>query len=565
MATLGHPRTLKREQRVLTQITRNANDHWRHLSDAASAEGRRRCADAGLTAEQTEAALGLATRWLGVLTADAPGAGKTATMKGLRLLAPEGQAIVGLAVSTAAARRLGDAASLPAANIAAALTAAANIATARNADERARRHAESQASLPNGGCWIIDEASMVSTSRLEQLLALGTERGAQIILAGDPAQLDPISGGAGIFGAAVARVDIPTERLRTIRRPRDRWEADAWARLADGDASALSDFAAHGRFLGAGDADEGDNAINQIVAMWMAASSDHAPSISDDTPEGVRRLLERRTAKLDDDLRQLATADQAAKEAGDDKIRKRAQRRIGTPGRLDPLAIAYTNADVDRINAAIRNAANPRPDAAAAPKRDRPRKLGRHNIQLDWTDDHGAEHTWEFRVGDIVMTTRNDNTIKTDKNNTIANTQRWHVAGIFGDAIRLASLEGHGHVYLPERYWRSVDAKTGRPPLQLGYAATLYKAQGASVDVSFCLDSHHINRPGLLVGLTRSRWGSWLIGAGSDTDVAASAHQAHRRPGNQTAAIDAHRLGREAGGLTPEEAAILDTGKGLHI
>ena len=544
--------TIEREQRVMQWITAGTNDQWRTFTTPERAEARRRLAEAGLSDEQAEAALALVCRRIGILTADGPGAGKTATMAGVALLAPLGQAVVGLAVTEKATRELAAKADIPAANIARALHAVDAVATARSDTERQRRLEAVQEVLPAGGCWIIDEASMVNTIQLERLGELARHQRAQVIIAGDPAQLDPIEGGSGIFDAAVARVEIPTERLVTIHRPRDAWEAPAWKALTAGDEAALGDFAAHGRFVGIGaendDATNATSAIDEIVAMWTAATADEAPAVDDDTPEGVRRVAARRAAKRDDARHEIAHqghVDPSVVTAGD----------LEGTDKLTPLAIAFTNTDVDALNQALRDATNPPPAAPAKPKRGRPRKPLRDHAEVHWVDEHGHQHTWQFRVGDTVMTTRNDHTIVTTEQKTIANSRRWRLTAISGDRLKLASLDGEGLVELPASYWQRCDSRTGRPHLQLGYAATIYRSQSATVDLTLCLDSHHLNKPSLLVALTRAQWGGYLIGEGTDRDVHASAIAAHRRLGNLSAAVEAHRLGVQAGGLTPEQAA----------
>ena len=126
------------------------------------------------------------------------------------------------------------------------------------------------------------------------------------------------------------------------------------------------------------------------------------------------------------------------------------------------------------------------------------------------------------------------------------------LTAISGDRLKLESLDGEGRVELRRSYWARCDRRTGRPSLSLGYASTVYKAQGRTVDAAVGLSGPYLDAPGLYVAMTRGRWGSILVGEGTDDDVIEAAEAALRRPGHLTAASEMHRLGVEAGGEVPQ-------------
>ena len=388
--------------------------------------------------------------------------------------------------------------------------------------------------LPPGGTWIIDEASTVGTEQWRQLLRLADRRGAQIIAIGDPAQLDSVPPG-GIYAALVARLDIPSEYLETVRRFRSPWEAKASLRLRAGDHDAVATYAANGRILGAGSEAGAD--IDAIAAMWAAATADDPPD--GDLPAGVARIAEMRRAKREEARQQIADddgIDPADVTDGD----------LQGADVLDTLVVATTHIEVDALNGALRDAA----------RRGRPAPPDSDGVGIDWTDAHGTDHRWRYHVGDIVMTTDNDRTIRTTTRDTITNGRRWRITAISGDRIKLDSLDGQGAMELPAHYWKACDPKTGRPQLPHGYASTVYRSQGRTSDVALCLSGPALTAPGLYVGMTRGRWGSILVGQGTDADVAAAAVDALGRAGHLASASEQHRLGLQAGGEIPRRPGL---------
>ncbi|MBB3750814.1 conjugative relaxase-like TrwC/TraI family protein [Mycolicibacterium sp. BK634] len=86
---------------------------------------------------------------------------------------------------------------------------------------------------------IIDEAGMVGTDDLRQLLAATTQAGAKTVLVGDASQLAPVKARGGMF--AQLCTDLPwTQRLSEVWRMSDPGERTASLALRDGEPPARS-------------------------------------------------------------------------------------------------------------------------------------------------------------------------------------------------------------------------------------------------------------------------------------------------------------------------------------
>lgn len=182
---------------------------------------------AGLSADQQRAVGAVAASpWLvQVLTAPA-GAGKTTSLRALREAAHAGGigrvvvvAPTGRAVDVALAEGAADTGS----------TVAAALADLR----------QGRWQLDGGTLLLVDEAGMVGTPALRELLAAATGAGAKTVLVGDPHQLAPVRSRGGMFAELVA--DLPwTQHLSAVWRMADPGERDASLGIRDGDGAALA-------------------------------------------------------------------------------------------------------------------------------------------------------------------------------------------------------------------------------------------------------------------------------------------------------------------------------------
>src|SRR5262249_15035738 len=90
---------------------------------------------------------------------------------------------------------------------------------------------------------VIDEAGMVGSRQMRQVLAQAEKQGAKVVLVGDPEQLQAIEAGAS-FRAISERAGYI--ELTDIRRQREAWQKEATREFATGQTEqALSRYREH--------------------------------------------------------------------------------------------------------------------------------------------------------------------------------------------------------------------------------------------------------------------------------------------------------------------------------
>ena len=164
------------------------------------------------------------------------------------------------------------------------------------------------------------------------------------------------------------------------------------------------------------------------------------------------------------------TADQD--EARTDLVAQWAKDTAAYPGQ-SRFVFAYTNRDVDRLNEALRQVRQQRGELGAA-----------HHF----TTKHGAA---DFSTGDRVQFTG------TDKAKGLFNGEAGTVQEIDGDTLTVA-IDGPGNRAV------SFDAETFRD-FRHGYAGTIYKGQGRTLDQTYLFHSEHWRASSSYVALTRHR------------------------------------------------------------
>lgn len=102
-------------------------------------------------------------------------------------------------------------------------------------------------------------------------------------------------------------------------------------------------------------------------------------------------------------------------------------------------------------------------------------------------------------VGDTIVTRRNDRRLSVFAGHDfVKNGDRWNVEGINEDgSLQVRHVEHGGTVTLPAEYVRE--------NVELGYALTVHRAQGATVDTSHALIDSRADRAAAYVGLSRGR------------------------------------------------------------
>jgi conjugative relaxase-like TrwC/TraI family protein len=182
------------------------------------------------------------------------GTGKTSALAAANEAWTEsGIPVVGVAVARRAAHELEHSAGIPSTSVAAVL-----------------RRPEA---IPSRGVVVLDEAGMVGTRPLAELVARAEAARAKLVLVGDHRQLPALEAG-GALRTLAARLDPIV--LRENRRQREAWERDAVELLRDGSVDeALEVYATSGRlFVG----ERGDDVMRKLVSDWHAAG-DPAESV----------------------------------------------------------------------------------------------------------------------------------------------------------------------------------------------------------------------------------------------------------------------------------------------
>ncbi len=287
---------------------------------------------------------------------------------------------------------------------------------------------------------VVDEAAMLDSRVTGELLAEAKRAGAKVILTGDDRQLASIERG-GLF-TELRRTHGAAE-ITEVTRQRVDWQRQAARDLAEGrfDA-AVQAFDRHGAVTWTADAETSRAAL---VTRWKA------DSLAD--PQASR------------------------------------------------FVFAYTNVEVDRLNAELRQV-----------RRDRG-ELGSPDVVL--TTKHGEA---AFAVGDRVQFT------DTAKKLGVYNGNAGVITGLDADtgrvAVRLDAPAGkEGRVVT----WSAADGFEG---FRHGYAGTIYKGQGKTLDHTYLLHTHHWRAAASYVALTRQRESAQVFVA---TETARDAHQLARQ------------------------------------
>ena len=230
----------------------------------------------GLDVLQGDAAAAVAGDDRVVLVVGPAGAGKTRMLRAaVEDLARQRRPLFGLAPTAKAARVLERDTGL----------VADTVAKLLYEWDRPDRPPDGRWRLPAGTTVVLDEAGMIGTPPLHQLVVLAQQQRWRLILVGDYRQLQAVGRG-GLFHelAATGRVD-ELEQLHRFAQP---WEAAASLLLRAGDPRGLDVYEAHGRII----AGTLDDHLARIATSWVdhhqagettamvASSNDHVDAIN---------------------------------------------------------------------------------------------------------------------------------------------------------------------------------------------------------------------------------------------------------------------------------------------
>ncbi len=205
------------------ESAKNLADRQSVNIDLAGLESRLDRDYAFLSAEQKSAALHIAGAGDLKLMVGLAGSGKTTLLKSLVDQAQaEGKRVVGVSLAGVAVDGL---------TRAAGVDVAATIAAWKFAEGRAARGQTAEKAFQPGDLILIDEAGMIGTRDMRDLLNRAEKVGAKVVLIGDPDQLSPIDAGSP-FSELLSR--HPSARVEEIRRQREGWQREASQAFADG-------------------------------------------------------------------------------------------------------------------------------------------------------------------------------------------------------------------------------------------------------------------------------------------------------------------------------------------
>jgi hypothetical protein len=279
-----------------------------------------------------------------------------------------------------------------------------------------------RARIEAGTLLVVDEAAMLSTAVLDRLTAAAEASGAKLVLVGDDRQLGSVERG-GVFTDIVARVG--SARLETVRR-----QEQDWARAASRDLT-------EGRF----------------EAGLRAYAERGLVDWSDDLDGARQRLVEQWAADTE-------------------------------AGRGRRLVFAYTNEEVDQLNAALQ-----------AVEVARGRVRGLREVET-------ARGTIRVGEGDRVAFRG------TDKRAGINAGALGTVEAIEGPVLTVRSDAGR-RIRVDTAEFRDIG---------LGYAGTIHRGQGKTLDATYLLHTRHWRDAASYVALTRARKDSRLFVARTEAN-----------------------------------------------
>jgi len=313
---------------------------------------------------------------------------------------------------------------------------------------------------------VVDEASMVGTRSLDQLRAYVDAAGAKVVLVGDNRQLSSIDAGGALrtLSAELGDHVVTLTKNRRQAGADQQWERDALLALRDGDVtSAVNAYSEHGRVTIAGTIDE---ARRRIVEDWWAVHRDHATCDQTTAILAIRRsdvavlngmVRARRLAA--GELGEEATFGAKAFSVGDRVIFEKNQR-------VKSADLGHTSERLRLRNGTFGTVVAVLPARALAPP------------------DNSLT-----RAGDVLGT-----------------------EGDVGVAIA-AGLEDEGRpestgslvVQLDDGRQAVLPGRYAERSTSLGYALTVFRSQGITVDHTFCLGGDSLYQEAGYTQLSRGR------------------------------------------------------------
>ena len=262
-----------------------------------------------------------------VIVEGVAGAGKTFALDACReAFEAAGHNVIGYALAGRAAQTLQEEAAIPSHTIARAIPALL--------EER----------FAPGTVVIVDEAGMVGSRQLAQLVELTARDGAKLVLCGDPHQLQPIDGGAGFraLGDHLGKVEL-TQSLRQS----ELWEREALMMVREGAmASAVEEYQKHERITVASTAMERRHqAVAALIDVDREGSDTVILTRTRDEADAINELTRAVLQQRGDLTGEALVVGDREYQVGDRVICTRNDRRLGVTNGLRGVV---TDVDVER-------------------------------------------------------------------------------------------------------------------------------------------------------------------------------------------------------------------------
>jgi len=272
--------------------------------------------------------------------------------------------------------------------------------------------------LEEGDILVVDEAGMIGSQQMASLVIEAKERGAKLVLVGDPEQLQPINAGTP-FKAMVET--LGAKRLDSVHRQQDGWQRIASQHLAKGQTlEALKAYEEQGAIQLM---DSSDEALSALVYDYMEDRITH----------------------------------------GDQTSR---------------LALAHRRDDVKTINDTIR---------------DMRKAVGELEKEKTYITTNGTRN---FAIGDRLLFTRNDRDLG------VKNGMLGTVTNVVGGQMTIELDDKNEQSQKPSKVTFSVRDYSD---IDYGYATTIHKSQGATVDKTFVFASRGFDQNLTYVAMTRHK------------------------------------------------------------